>query len=298
MAIGFMALTAWFLSAYYTMRNTQGFFQDGFDSKAHAAAYGETMLVLTGATLATTSEAIKALAFVLNSFNDFMDDWFGSDSFLEEFGEITSTGKLEIPDINVYFPNGMVVEIVKGKQLQEFRFDITATSWKGFHVEVNAGSSLTEQNSAPNWATMGVYLTQDPNFEFVLPGSDQLLFVDPLDGVTRKGDLCTPRQGINDADVALVTAIGLYLDIILKALKASGASKTIESFGKFIYSKRLNVQIRNKLEDIFDSVDVILDSVGVVQQEVDLSDEMNKDFLAEKPTFVKKLQRFQYRPYG
>lgn len=292
MAIGFAALAAWFLSGYYTIRNTQGFIQDGFDSKAHAAAYGEAMLSLTGASLATTSETIKALSFVLKSFNDFMDQWFVTDDFKDDYGEIsTETGMLAIPDLNIYFPNGLVIKVIDGGVLQNFRFDLTATGWKGFHIEMNMGI-----NNA-NWATLGVYLVQDPNFEFILPGTDQLMFID-YDGVVRRGDLCTPKKGVTDADIAYGTAVSLYLDVIIKALKASGVSKTIESFAKFIYSKKLTIQVRDKLEDIFGAVDVILDSVAVVQQETDLCDDMNKDFLAEKPAFIKKLSRFQYRPYG
>lgn len=291
MAIGLLAIAAWALSGYYVMRNSQGFFQGGFESQANAYAYGEAMLDLTGATLATTSNTMKAIAFVLDSFNTFMDTWFGTEDFKSEYGEISTDGMLHIPDLNLYFPNGLVVKVVSGERLETFRFDLTSSSWRGFHVEIKNGMDSS-------WMTMGVYLTADPNFEFLLSGSDQLNFVDPADGLIKRGDLCTPRQGISDDDVAYVTTVALYMDVIVKALKASGASKTIENFAKFVFSKRLSIQIRNKLEDIFDSVDVILDTIGVVQQEVDLSDDMNKDFLAEKPAFVKKLQRFQYRPYG
>lgn len=255
-------------------------------------ANGETLSqawLAEGATLNDTSNVYKALRNVINSFNDFMDEVFTSDLIDEFKTKDPATGLMTLPDFHIRLPNGMVLKVIDGDAVGDFRIaEEEGTAWRGFTFNLGGVGALS--------CYIGFRLVADPNFEYEFPGSRNFYYIDPSsitlecpEGIVRLGSECDPIQCLKSTDVEYIAESCLLFTFICDMLHKLGLFKVLRAWWtKFILRRSIS-DIHN---DVTDVATVIEDIATQVDEIKNLSNDDDFNALYEK------IRKLGYRPYG
>lgn len=240
-----MGLKAWLLSVglvglYYLFKHTECeiFTEASYTTNKSAA----DAWISQGATFTQTNDTTKAMVDLISDFNDFMDE-LSQDDLLRYFSATNpDTGLDYIPDFVIRFPNGLTLTIIESSKVVNFRLNEINDTWKGVCFKwLNTN------------AVIAFRLTEDPTFEFDIPGTSTWPYED-FDGVIRPGNQCTPPKAVTDTDLMYISNYYLFLDMLYKILKYTGLTGLVKSFINRIILRRPFNKIRDQLEDVSGSV--------------------------------------------
>lgn len=252
------------------------------DVKAAAQAW-----INNGAPLTATSRSFKALVDIVGSFNTFMEDLESNDMLAEFMAFDEATGKKVLQDLIIQLPNGLVIKVISAESVVNFRIDIDDETWKGFYMPLF---------KAPGYFSyLAMRLTSSPNFSYTIPNSDELTFIDPLDGQVKLGKDCTPPQSITDGDAEYMVSSIILFSYLCKFLYNSGFKQTLIAYWRNRVLKRSLKIIRTELDLLSECSDRI---ENVCQQVITTLNEFNGDWSQTVPTIIPKIKKLGYRPYG
>lgn len=248
-----------------------------------------------GATLSTTSQSIKAMCYVVNEFNDFMDSVFLHPEFgiLSDFTQITEVG-YTIPDLVITLPNGLVLKIIDSSEVVDFRLSNMAGEWKGFITPVGWFTDT--------YGWLAMRLKSDPTIDFFLPGSTELNYVEVSSGIIKKGSECDPVQGISLTNTEYAASCLTLFIWICDCLRSLGLIKSLKSwYSKFILRRDLG-KIRDISADIQENIEIVDSSIANIKSTVDeLQTVMHSKIGVDSNVLddlFSKLKKLGYRPYG
>lgn len=250
-------------------------------------------------TLVMTSPTVRAIADVVKSFNDFVDDIFKEENrdyglAQEWYTHDDVTGMFKLLDVNFKLPNGVVLKIISGEDIMNFRLDLSFTGWKGMHFFLMG-------------RVQAMRLTVDPQFEWNVPGSEDVVwFVDPADptgNTISLGKDCTPIQYIKDTDVEYIISCFLIFSWICEILYKLGFFKNLKTFYAKYMQKKAFTRVRDEInenqaeiQELRADIENITGTLSELQGDwyTVLSDE-DKSKMADLFRQIKKLG---WRPYG
>lgn len=292
-----MAITTWLKIAglsglYYLIQYSEwNIVSDHTDALADAAAQA---WIDSGASLATTSGSVRALCYVVDKFNLFMESIENS-PIIDEFKEINSeTGMLELPDFHIKFPNGLVIKIIDSSEVCNFRLTEPEDFWQGFSIPMGL---IGEHKFR-----LCMRLKSAPLFDIPVPGTEGFQYED-FDGVIRLGSACTPPKGITSSDIEYVVSCTMWFAFICDVLRNLGLSKVLNAWFQNFTMRRSLGRVRNKIEDVSGHISDLSESINLQLQDLDvLKDDWFSTLDGSNKSKVeqvyRELKRLGYRPYG
>lgn len=297
-----MSIKSWLiatgiLGVYYIIKNCEvHLFSNASEStcKAQCDAW-----IAEGASFTSISNPTKAIRDVFLSFNSYLQEINSNPDLglLDELFEVNeTTGLRELPDLVIYLPNGLAIEIIKDKTI----LDLSSTI-PDFIDSMGQGIKIPVMITPTLYVYLAVRLTDDPNFELKVPGTDEWPFVDDLDGQIRKGKDCTPPKAVFDTDIEYIYENLLICYTLLSFLRATGLYKIAKGWITSYLNKRPLKRIRNELKELIEQVgDVSTD----LDSSVSILESILKDHFGEiqdiskSDKIYKKIESSKYRPYG
>lgn len=292
MGIGAWLGVAGVSGLWYLVRNSQwNVFNNADPAVADAQADD---WIAEGDSLSLTSGAVRALTYVIDKFNTFMEE-IETSPLLDDFRTVNeATGLLELKDFNISFPNGLTIKVIESEEVANFRLSSILDDWKGFRFRFGVSYSAS--------ICIAMRLTALPNFEINVPGTDSFNYVD-IDGVIKPGSECTPPKFITASDVEFVGSCLLYFSFICDVLKSLGLTKVLHAWWSSYVLRRSLGRVRDKVSDLEEQVESLSDKVSIVDEGLaelksdwfTLLTSKDKSKIADVFTQLKKLG---YRPYG
>lgn len=244
-----------------------------------------------GSTLNVSSNVVKTLCKTADEFNDFMEEIFES-RLVEELKVINeTTGMLEIPDLTIVLPNGLAFKIIESSEVANFRISTELGDWSGFIIPWLSNRFLACR------------VRTETTFNFPVPGTEAMTFIDPLDGQVRLGSLCTPPQRLEFADVETLITWIFCITCFMYFLKGIGAFGILRTY----YNRCV---LNNKFRSVSHSISDVEVQIADITTELDnlkaAIEPLQADWFStslsvnnSKVTSVfEHLKRLGYRPYG
>lgn len=256
--------------------------------------------VTSGVGLSTVSGMFAGFCDVTHAFHDLLVEIF-SNSLISEFEEVDpDTGLKHIPDLTLHFPNNLVLKIIDGGQVADFIVSIEDIEWYG-HVWAFPGEN---SKAIPGYKYfVAMRLTADPNFEFRIPYTNQLNYVDPATGLIKPGSQCVPEQWLHDTDADYLLSWLYWSGLIIDILYHLGLFNTLQNWFHNYLMKRQIRKVRDRVSIVDDKVNQVKMSAEEIHNFVEslhleVMTPLSVDTVSKFNDIYEKMKHLGYRPYG